>query len=94
MIFIYIITSKATDSERRLLKSASHIIIARETTLGSYLYNKLNKQDFLDNSNIKRLNALDVLKIVRSILPQEWSAAHMVMSILYAICIRFYICNN
>ena len=63
----------ASEAERKLLKAASRSIIASEGVIGQYLQSRLSKQEIIDSTNIRKLSAIDVLKLLRDILPASWS---------------------
>ena len=62
----------ASDIERRLLLQATENIIAGDDVIGSTLMQMLKNRSFVSHFNITALSAMDILKLLRGVLPGEW----------------------
>lgn len=62
----------ASEIERRLLLTATENIIAGENIIGSSLLQLLKNRTFINHFNVATLSSLDILKLLRFVLPGEW----------------------
>lgn len=68
------------DVERRLLSRAGQSIVASEQLLGQKVSAVLKSDAFLHVCNVRTITVVDTLKLISTILPQQWMAASTVFA--------------
>lgn len=69
----------ASENERRLLQKVGQCIIANDTVLGTRVAEYFRQPHCSDTYNIRSLSALDTLKLLKEIVPDDWFSSSTVL---------------